>query len=115
MIEDDTTRIRHIFDACDEILSFTEKLTKQQFMKNRMLQLAVVHLLEIIGEAANSISSNIQQKYVSVPWKYIIGMRNRLIYGYFDIDLKIVWQTIEDDIPLLHDEMKKIKKIENLS
>ncbi|MHA1746268.1 MAG: HepT-like ribonuclease domain-containing protein [Promethearchaeota archaeon] len=113
MVEDDTTRIRHIFDACNEILSFTENLTETQFKTNRMLHLAIVHLLEIIGEAANSLSKKITQKYEEVPWKSIIGMRNRLIHGYFDIDLKIVWQTIQTDVPLLHDEVALIIESEN--
>ena len=114
MVEDNITRMHHIFDSCVEILNFTEKISELQFTKNRMLHLAIVHLLEIIGESANSITSEMHQKYPTVPWKSIIGMRNRLIHGYFDIDLKVVWQTVKKDIPILHNEIKKIMEQEHI-
>ena len=112
LVEDDTTRLRHILDACDEILDFTRVMSEKQFLVNRMLHLAVVHLLEIIGEAGNSVSQKIKNKYSSIPWINIIGMRNRLIHGYFDIDLNIVWQTIKTDIPFLRKEILKIFETE---
>lgn len=112
MAKDDLTRILHIFDACTEIIHFTENSTRKQFDNNRMLQLAIVHLLEIIGEAANSISKELQQKYASVPWKSLVGMRNRLIHGYFAIDLNIVWQTIQSDIPFLLKEINFLRNAE---
>ena len=112
LVEDDTTRLRHILDACDEILDFTGIMPEKQFLGNRMLHLAVVHLLEIIGEAGNSVSQKIKNKYSSIPWINIIGMRNRLIHGYFDIDLNIVWQTIKTDIPFLRKEILNIIETE---
>ena len=115
LVEDDTTRIRHILDAYDEILDFTGIMSEKQFLANRMLHLAVVHLLEIIGEAGNSISQKIKKKYSSIPWIDIIGMRNRLIHGYFDIDLNIVWQTIKIDIPFLRKEILNIIETENFN
>jgi len=104
MVEDDSTRIKHIFDACKEILEFTNNSSKIQFENNKILIYASVHLIEIIGEAASSVTSELKKKYSNIPWKNIIGMRNRLIHGYFDIDPDIVWQTIKKDIPdLLRD------------
>lgn len=114
MAQDDITRILHISDACNEIIQFTEKIKQSQFKNNRMLHLAIVHLLEIIGEAANSVSKELQQKYDSIPWKSIVGMRNRLIHGYFDIDLKIIWQTIQTDIPFLRKEIISLMKLEKI-
>lgn len=73
-----------------------------------MLGYSLVHLLELIGEAANGITSDFQEKYSNIPWKAIIGMRNRLIHGYFDIDLDIVWETVNRDIPLLKKEIKRV-------
>ena len=108
MVEDNSTRIKHIFDACKEILEFTKNSSKLQFENDKILAYASVHLIEIIGEAVSSITSELKQKYSTIPWKHIIGMRNRLIHGYFDIDLEIVWQTIKNDIPNL------LKEIENI-
>ncbi len=101
---------KHIFDACKEILEFTNNSSKIQFENNKILVYAVVHLIEIIGEAASSVTSELKQKYSKIPWKHIIGMRNRLIHGYFDIDLDIVWQTIKNDIPNLLREIENIIK-----
>ena len=108
MVEDDSTRIKHIFDACKEILEFTNNSSKIQFENSKILTYASVHLIEIIGEAASSVTSELKQKYSIIPWKNIIGMRNRLIHGYFDIDPDIVWQTIKKDIPILLVEIKNI-------
>jgi uncharacterized protein with HEPN domain len=78
---------------------------------DRKLKHALVRLLEIIGEAANGMSSDIMKKYPDIPWKEMIGMRNRLVHGYFDVDLDIVWQTVTEDIPplktLLEDLVEK--------
>ncbi len=110
MVKDDPTRIKHIFDACKEIIKFTNGTSKSQFENDKILAYAVVHLIEIIGEAASSVTSELKQKYSKIPWKHIIGMRNRLIHGYFDIDLDIVWQTIKEDIPNLLREIENIIK-----
>jgi len=72
MGEDDRTRILHIFDACVEILDFTRDLSDLEFDNNRMLQLAIVHLLEIIGEAAIPISQNLKEKYSEIPGKMLL-------------------------------------------
>ena len=68
---------------------------------DRKLSLAVVRLLEIIGEAANGLSSEFKLSRTDLPWTGIIGMRNRLIHGYFDLNLDIVWQSIQEDLPFL--------------
>lgn len=108
MLEADFIRLKHMLDAANEIVSFTKNKNQDDFKKDRKLQLSVVHLLEIIGEAGAGVSEEVQNKYTQIPWKYIIGMRNRLIHGYFDIDLAIVWQTATRDIPPLIQELKQI-------
>ena len=77
-------------------------------MEDRVLQLALVRLVEITGEAAARIPKNEQAKYPKIPWAAIIGMRNNLIHGYDVLDLKILWDTVKDDLPQLIGELKKI-------
>ena len=78
-----------------------------------MLSLALVRLIEIMGEAANSISEPCQDKYEKIPWRQIVGMRNRLIHAYFEVDLDIVWQVITSDLDSLLVEVEKaIKDLE---
>lgn len=108
MQEADIIRLKHMLDASKEIISFTEDIDQKEFENDRKLQLSVVHLLEIIGEAGNQVSEGIKEKYRSIPWKRIIGMRNRLIHGYFDIDLKIVWNTVREDIPPLINQIEEL-------
>ncbi|MBW4505501.1 MAG: DUF86 domain-containing protein [Scytonematopsis contorta HA4267-MV1] len=87
---DDLTRLKHIRDAAQEALSFTNNRTRNDLDTDRMLSLALVRLVEIIGEAGNRISEDCQVKYSKIPWRQIVGMRNRIIHAYFDIDLDIV-------------------------
>jgi len=99
-----------MLDATQEALAFTSKKTRSDLDSNRMLSLALVRLFEIIGEAAAGLSEAFKEKYSEVPWKQIIGMRHRLIHGYFDVDLDIVWQTIMNDLPTLREQLEQIVK-----
>jgi uncharacterized protein with HEPN domain len=101
MLQDDKIRFKHMFDAVLEVMEFTRNKSRSDLESDRKLKHALVRLLEIIGEAANGMSSDIVGKYPDIPWKEMIGMRNRLIHGYFDVDLDIVWQTVTEDIPPL--------------
>ena len=108
MQEADLVRFKHMLDAAREISKFTHGINKVQFEKDRKLHLSVVRLLEIIGEAASKVSPEIKSENKQIPWNSIIGMRNRLIHGYFDIDLEIVLVTVKTDIPELLNELEKI-------
>ena len=102
----DLVRVKHMMDAAQEILDYMSDKKKEDLHRNRMLSLAVVRLLEIIGEAANKVTPGFQKKYPNVPWRFIIGTRNRLINGYYDIDLDVVWETVTKDIPQLQKELE---------
>jgi uncharacterized protein with HEPN domain len=105
---EDIIRLRHMLDAAVEALTFAEGKSRHDLDEDRMFARAVVQDLEIIGEAANKISSSVQAQYPDVPWPAIVSMRNRLIHAYFDIDLDRVWDTIVDDLPVLVQELKRI-------
>lgn len=110
---DNLTRLKHIRDAAKEALFFVKNKTRKDLDDERMLSLALVRLIEIIGEAANNISEDCQAKYPKISWRQIIGMRNRIIHAYFDVDLDIVWQVITQDLGLLLIEVEKaIKDLE---
>lgn len=97
-----------MLEAAEEIQAFTTGKRREDLDQDRMLSLSIVRLLEVIGEAANKVSDIIWQKYSSVPWEAIIGTRNRLIHAYFDVDLDIVWETVQRDIPPLISHLKVI-------
>ena len=108
IVKHDLLRLHHMLDAAEEIIQFSKNKTRKDLDSDRKLNLAIVHLLEIIGEAANGLSVELQKKYSDVPWHVMVSMRNRLIHGYFDIDLDIVWKTTQNDIPKLTKTLKKI-------
>jgi uncharacterized protein with HEPN domain len=96
-----------MLDAVLEVIEFTHNKKRSDLDSDRKLKHALVRLLEIIGEAAAGISSDTKQECPDIPWKEMIGMRNRLIHGYFDVDLDIVWQTVSKDIPPLKPLLEK--------
>ncbi len=105
---DDTVSLRHMLDHAQEVLSMASGKQRRDLEDDRMLELALVRLIEIIGEAAGRVSLEDQRKYSSIPWPQIIGMRNRLIHGYDQVDLNLLWDTIEIDLPPLISELKNI-------
>jgi uncharacterized protein with HEPN domain len=108
MKENDRIRIQHIIDAAQEALSFVRDTDQENFSKNRMMILSVIKEIEIIGEAASKITDETKLKYLDVPWKDIVGMRNRLIHGYFDVDVQIVWNTTRINLPPLVSSLEAI-------
>lgn len=99
-----------MLDAVDEALAFCRGKKRSDLEKNKMLCLAVTKEIEIIGEAAQGVSEAYQAKHPAIPWSQVIGARNRLIHGYFDVDLDIVWATIQEDLPRLHKILKEALK-----
>jgi len=97
----DAARINHIMDAVLEIEKYLYQKTYNDFLNDTMLQSACIRQLEIIGEAAGRISEALKEKSDSVKWREIIGLRNLLIHEYFGVDIDLVWQIIETDLPKL--------------
>ena len=108
MKPEDKVRIQHMIEGVEEALSFSSDVTENDFFKNRMLILSVIKDIEIIGEAASKISEETRSKFLQIPWKDIIGMRNRLIHGYFDVDIKLVWNTLKYNLPSLLKNLNEI-------
>ncbi len=97
----DPQRLLHIKESIEEIEKFTSNVDYSEFETNSMMRLASIKLLEIIGEAANSLTVETREKYPEIEWKQIKGLRNILVHEYFGIDSKLVWQIIKVDIPEL--------------
>jgi len=100
--------LRHILDETAYLVSRTQGMTKDEFMRNETLKRAFVRSLEIIGEATKNVSTELRQKYSHIDWKTMAGMRDRLIHGYFGIDYEIVWDAVINKIPLLQQEIEQI-------
>lgn len=100
--------VQDIIDAGREILEFTHNLDFESFSDDIRTMRAVSLNFIVIGEAANRIPDTIQEIYPEVPWQMMRAMRNRLVHAYFEIDPKLVWDTVNNDLPSL------LTKLENL-
>lgn len=98
--------LQRILDAIKEIEIFSEEID----WKDKKTERAIERCIEIIGEAASNLSKDFQKKFPEVEWSLLIGMRHKIIHDYFDVDSNLVRSTVEDDIPLLKKQIKKILK-----
>jgi len=101
-------RLNHMLEAAEKILQFISSRERKDLDKDEMFLLAILKLIEIIGEAASKISFEIKKQNPDVPWQAIINVRNRLIHGYFDINHDILWGIATTDIPPLIENLKRI-------
>lgn len=96
-----------MLDAAKEAVGFVKGRYRTELDTNRMLSLSLVRLLEVIGEAAYGISPSFRESHPDMAWKQMSGMRNRLIHGYYDVNLDIVWKTVTEDLPVLIAQLEK--------
>jgi len=102
MLQDkDRTRLQHMLDYAAEAMQMSRGRTREDLDTDRQLNLSLVRLLEIVGEAAARISEGTRRSYPEVAWLEIAGLRNRLVHGYDDVDFDILWDIIEIDLPSL--------------
>jgi len=90
------------------IETFTRNMTKEQFVKSVKTQYSVIRGIEIIGEATKNIPNIVKNRYSDIPWKDIVGMRDKLIHDYFGVNMERVWGVVKDDMPILKGKIKKI-------
>jgi len=99
MPRDDSAYLLDMLLAARDALSFTEDLSFEDFVRDRRTQLSVLKSVEIVGEAAAQVTEGARRANPDIPWREIVGMRNRLVHVYFDIDLPLVWDTVHHDLP----------------
>jgi uncharacterized protein with HEPN domain len=95
----DADKIFHIVESAREAIGYVENKDRSDLDSDKMLVHSLVRCLEIIGEAAARVSDECKADIPQIPWNRIVGMRNRLIHAYFDINLDIVWQTVKEELP----------------
>lgn len=103
----------HMLEATQQACSYTEGLSKEDFMTDKRTQQAVILNLVIIGEAATKLLkdySKFLDRHPDVPWRSMKGMRNRIAHGYFDINLDVVWETVQTALPQLLERLPAIRE-----
>jgi uncharacterized protein with HEPN domain len=110
MARDEFLYLRHVLDAINTIEEYLQDVNEEHFKATRLLQDGTIREIEIIGEAVKNVSKDIRKSYPEVPWQDIAGMRDKLIHGYFGVDIEKVWDTAKEDLPVLKEQMKSILK-----
>jgi len=98
---DSSIPLRHMLDHAREAYALTQNRSRQDLETDRLLNLALTRLLEIIGEAASRVPVEARSRFPAIPWAQIVGMRNRLIHAYDAVECDILWQTAMEDLPPL--------------
>jgi uncharacterized protein with HEPN domain len=98
---EDKERLLHILDAAGASVRIVHSVDRETFEESELHQNATVHLVQIVGEAANRLSEEFKSEHPEIPWPEIGGMRNRLVHDYYDINLDTVWNVVVEDIPPL--------------
>lgn len=100
--------LKDIEEAIKRIKTYTHGITYEDFLKDTLIQDAVLRNIEIIGEAVKNISSDFKQKHENIDWKKIAGMRDKIIHFYFGVNWDIVWAVVENNLPELKEKVKEI-------
>lgn len=110
----DRERLTHMLGAAKEAMQFIADCSYEAFAGDRMRQYAVLRAVEIIGEAATHISPAYRNAHPDLPWRDIVGMRNHLVHAYFDIDIRVTWKTVTEDLPPFIEQVEQLLRSEGL-
>lgn len=108
MPPEDKVRLLHMVEAAENAVAFVTGMTRAELERDRKTMFAVIRCVEIIGEAASRISDATRASAPDIPWTAIVGMRNRLVHAYFDVDTDVVWNTATVELPGLKDRLKTL-------
>ncbi len=104
----DPLHLKDIMNSINKIERYIKDLSFEDFYNDDMIIDATIRNLEVIGEASSNLSEEFKNKNSNIPWKSIVGMRNKAIHEYFDLDIEVLWETLKEDIPTLKKDIEKI-------
>jgi uncharacterized protein with HEPN domain len=101
--------LEDILERIERIQRFVAGLGREAFLDDQKTVDSVVRNLEVIGEAANRLPEDFRDQNPSVPWRRIVGLRHRIVHEYFDVDLALVWEVVQGELPALEAEIRRLK------
>ena len=105
---DDTIALRHMLAPAEEAVRAVQGRTRTNLDDDRLLALALIKLVEIVGEAAHRVSAATQGANDQIPWSQIVGTRNRLVHGYDQVDYDVLWRIVRDELPVVVGQLRTI-------
>jgi uncharacterized protein with HEPN domain len=105
---DPQVALKQIYSHANEAVEICRAKSRSDLDSDRLLNLALTRLIEIMGEAANRVPDSIQEQYPELPWMQMITARNRLIHGYDSVDFDILWAIVKNDLPPVIQNLKRI-------
>jgi uncharacterized protein with HEPN domain len=108
MPKSDWVYVGHMLDMCQKGFDLSIGKTRENYDQDEVLQLALTHIIQVIGEAAAQVSEDFKQKYPEVPWHEIIGMRHRIVHDYMNVDEDVVWSVVRQDLKPLVEVLRTI-------
>ncbi len=108
MKKDPRVFLEHILERIDLVASYTADITKDEFLGERVKQDAVIRRIGVIGEAAKNLPADIRERYPDIPWREIMGTRDKLIHDYLGVELEITWVVAKERLPELRGQVERI-------
>jgi uncharacterized protein with HEPN domain len=108
MQQDDLLYLGHMLDMARKACERASVLDQAEYESNDDVQLALTHLVQVIGEAARHVSPEGQMSLPAIPWREIVGMRNRIVHDYLGVDEDVVWEVVTGDLPLLVEALERV-------
>ena len=108
----DLIYVGHMLDMARKAVSKTQELSREAYDADENLRLALIHLVQVIGEAARQVSRPFTERHSEIPWSEIIGMRHKVVHDYLGVDEDVVWQVVTQDLPLLVAALEPIAPLE---
>ena len=100
--------VRDMLEFCERVLDYTEGLDQETFKLSPLVYDATLRNIQLIGEAATHIPSEVQESHSAIPWRSIVGVRNRLAHAYLHVSDVVIWSIIKDAIPNLLPELRRL-------
>ena len=100
--------VEDILEAMEKIARYITDIDRDAFLKDERTADAVVRNLEIVGEAASRLPDNFKLQHENIPWRKIVGLRNRIVHEYFGVDLDIIWSILQNELPVFRASLQKI-------